>query len=73
MVTFTKEEAERLAEIWPPIARYIEYSLTWFVTGDTPLTDETWAAFEAELTELGMPEVIGIWQAAVDRYEEAKR
>ena len=72
-VTFTEEEAARLAEIWPPLGRYIEYRLTWFVTGDEPLDDSTWAAFRDGIDGLGMREVVQIWQTAADRFEEAKR
>ncbi|MBR5345690.1 MAG: hypothetical protein IK127_07675 [Clostridia bacterium] len=70
-VFFTEEEAERLSKIWPELGSYIEYQLTWFVTGEESMDDAGWNAFCAKLTELGMDEVIAIWQGAVDRFEEA--
>ena len=72
-VFFTTEEAARLAEIWKPLSSYIENELTWFVTGEKALDDEGWDAFCAEVKNLGMDEVISIWQGAVDRFEEAKK
>lgn len=72
-VFFTRGEAARLAELWSGLGVTIEYQLTWFVSGDDPLTDETWEAFIASLREQGMDEVVAIWQTAVDRYEEAKQ
>ena len=72
-VFFTQEEAAELARIWASLGVTIEYRLTWFVTGDEPLNDETWAAFLAALDEGGMAEVVRIWQAAVDRWQAAMR
>ena len=72
-VFFTEQEAARLAEIWPPLAVYIESRLTWFVTGEEVLDGAAWDAFCAKVNELGMDEVIAIWQGAVDRFEEAMR
>ena len=72
-VFFTEQEAARLAEIWPPLAVYIESRLTWFVTGEEVLDSAAWDAFCAKVNELGMDEVIAIWQGAVDRFEEAMR
>ena len=36
-----------------------------FVTGDTPITDESWTAFTAGLESRGLDEMIGIWQKYV--------
>lgn len=72
-VFFTAEESARLAEIWPPLASYIEKQLTWFVTGEESLDDAGWDAFCAEIDRLGMEEIITIWQGAVDRFEEARK
>ena len=66
-VCLTAAEDARLAEIWPAIQRMAETRMTWFITGDQPLNDETWNAFCEELDSLGMPEAVRIWQGAMDR------
>lgn len=63
----TAEESARLASLWAPIMEYAETQMTWFVTGDAALTDETWNTFCAKLDELGMPEVVAVWQQVMDR------
>ncbi len=66
-VMLTEAEAARLAMIWPEIGIYCENQMTHFVTGDEPLNDQTWAAFCEKMKELGMDEVVAIWQGALQR------
>lgn len=67
-VSFTEEERAELRKLWPPISRWCEEHMTWFVTGDVPLNEGTWEEFIRGAEELGMPRVTEIWQQAVDRY-----
>ncbi len=67
-VSFTAEERAELQKLWPPLSRWCEEHMTWFITGDLPLNDETWTAFADGAADKGMARVTAIWQQAVDRY-----
>ena len=70
-VTFTPEEDARLAQLMPGLSSWCETRMAWFVTGDWPLDDAHWEEFCRQTEALGMGEVTGIWQNAVDRQREA--
>ena len=65
MVTLTKEDEDRIAALQTGLSRYAEAAMAAFVTGDTPLNDETWQQFVSTVNEKGLPELIGIWQKYV--------
>ncbi|MBO4288755.1 MAG: hypothetical protein J5865_01475 [Lachnospiraceae bacterium] len=67
MVYLTEEEQAVVNRLWPELSRYCETQMTWFMVGDEELNDETWDAFCRRVEELGMPEMIAVWQAAADR------
>lgn len=64
-VILSAADASRIAELQKPLATYAEAAMARFVTGDTELTDENWNAFAAEIQNLGLDEMIGIWQSYV--------
>ncbi len=66
LVDLTKEQQSRIAELHGGIGKYAETQMVWFVVGDVPLNDETWAAFCAQVQELGIEEEVSIWQEALD-------
>lgn len=66
MVYLTEEQQARVDELILNIARYAEYQMVWFVTGDTELNDENWNTFCQTVKELGMDEMVSIWQTAAD-------
>ncbi|NLG03016.1 MAG: extracellular solute-binding protein [Clostridia bacterium] len=68
--TFTSEENERLSIIESDIQKYCENSRIDFITGKRSLSE--WDAYIAQLDELGIAELLSIYQAAVDRYEGMK-
>ena len=61
-VSLTAEDENRLAEIQRDLSGYAEKAMACFVTGDTALTDESWAEFCRTAEEKGLSELIGIWQ-----------
>lgn len=65
LVNLSKADFARIAELQSAIAPYAEKEMACFVTGDSPITDESWNAFCAKLEELGLSEMIGIWQKYV--------
>ncbi len=65
MVTLSEEDKARVDALQAVIAPYVEKSLAAFVVGDTELNDDNWNAFCAKTEELGLPEMISIWQKYV--------
>ena len=65
---FLDAEAEKRAgEIQDDLSRYVEKTMARFVTGDIELNDENWETFCRTAEEKGLPELIAIWQDALDR------
>ena len=65
LVYLSKDDQTRLDELQADAGRYVEQAMVWFVTGDTPLNDATWADFRREATDRGMDEIIAILQGAI--------
>ena len=64
-VYLTEEQTARLNEIWPALNAYAETQMAWFVAGDVPLNDETWAEFTAEAERLGLNGLTAFFQEAL--------
>ena len=65
LVYLSMDDQTRLVELQADAGRYVEQAMVWFVTGDTPLNDATWADFRREATDRGMDEIIAILQGAI--------
>ena len=65
LVFLSTEDESRIAELQAAIAPWAEQQMAAFVTGDTPITDETWDAFTGGLESRGLEEMISIWQKYV--------
>ena len=65
-VFLSKADADRVAEIQKPLDAYVQQTMACFVTGDLPLDDEQWNAFCTRVQELGLEEMISIWQKYVE-------
>ena len=65
LVYFTGEQLARLNELQLDAGHYAEKTMTWFVTGDLPLNDDTWSDFCQTLKAKGMDEIISILQDAL--------
>ncbi len=66
LVYLTEEQQARVDELIWNIGKYAEYQMVWFVTGDAELNDDTWQAFCSRVKELGIDEMVSIWQTAYD-------
>ena len=66
LVYLTEEQQSRVDELIWNIGKYAEYQMVWFVVGDVELNDETWAAFCQQVKDLGIDEMVEIWQTAAD-------
>ncbi len=66
LVWLTEADNARVNELIYQIGRYAEQQMVWFVVGDVELNDETWAEFCQTVRDLGVDEMVAIWQHAVD-------
>ena len=64
-VLMTTEELSRLAQIQPSISDIVDRYINQWITGG--VTDQNWNAYLSELEKAGVPELVGLYQAAVDR------
>lgn len=60
LVYLAPEKAARLNELQADIGLYADQQMTWFVTGDVPLSDESWADFCRTLDDKGLAELVEI-------------
>ena len=64
-VFLSEADADRIAQIQQPLDRYVQQTMACFVTGDLPLDDAQWDTFCANVKELGLDEMVSIWQKYV--------
>ncbi len=69
MITFTEDEQDILAT-YVLMDNYVDRTVASWITGETQLTDETWAAYLSELDAFTIDEMAEVRQAAYDRYNE---
>lgn len=62
LVWRTAAQQEQLNKLQMEVGKYAEQTMTWFVTGNMPLTDETWSTFTSTLEEKGLNELIALMQ-----------
>lgn len=65
LVYLTEKAQERVNAIQLELGAYAETTMLRFVTGDIALTDENWDAYVNKLDDLGLQEMIDIWQSAL--------
>ncbi len=66
LVYLTAEQQRRVDELWAEIGPYSEKTMARFVVGDYPLDDATWQTFCDTLRQMGLDEMVTIWQDAMD-------
>lgn len=69
VLNFTPEEQTRLKEIYPPIQTYVSETAQKWVMGGEEI-EGSFDRFVIRLKEMGMDEVLTIYQAAYDRYNQ---
>lgn len=62
----TRSQAEEIAPQQAKIGRLVDEAISRWVNGEDEISDETFAAFEAELNEAGIDEFIAFWQKVLD-------
>lgn len=63
----TDAEAARVSELQGALGTAVDVGIARFVTGEEALTDETWQAYQDELTALGADELVEIFAGVVAR------
>jgi putative aldouronate transport system substrate-binding protein len=66
-MTFKSSEASRAAELNNPIATYAAEQAVGFITGSIPLS--SFDSFVARMNQMGLPELLKIYQGCYDRYQ----
>ncbi len=69
-VGFTPEETAELNKLESAVWDYANSMIPKLIMGREELTEESFAAYQAQLESLGMPRILEIRQAAYDRYVE---
>jgi putative aldouronate transport system substrate-binding protein len=65
-MTMTPEESIRAGELQGMIKTYVDESAVKFITGQADFS--TWDAYVSQVNSMGLSELLGIYQAAYDRY-----
>ena len=65
-MTFTAEESTRAGELIAAISTYVDESSIRFITGQNNFN--TWDNYVNRVNTMGLPELLRIYQAALDRY-----
>lgn len=60
--TLTAEQAARVAPLQSAIGRLVDESIARWVTGETEISDESFADFERQLRDAGLEEFMAFWQ-----------
>ena len=60
--TLTEEQSARIAPLQSAIGRLVDESIGRWVTGETAISDESFAAFEQQLKDAGLDEFMAFWQ-----------
>ncbi|MDR0898567.1 MAG: extracellular solute-binding protein [Oscillospiraceae bacterium] len=66
MVKLDNEDAIEQARLFTEIEKFMQESITAFITGG--VTDENWASFQATAEAVGVPEYIELYQKGYDAY-----
>ena len=60
------ETKQKIAEIWKELGSWCEIQMTWFVTGETELNDQTWNAFCEEAGTRGADALTDVFQKLLE-------
>ena len=72
-IVFTVEENEQNAEYEGDFLTFAPTEILAFLTGNTPLNDDTWNDFCQKCEDMGINEIIKVYQAAYDQYLAGER
>lgn len=64
--SLTKAQEEEIAPLQAAIGRLVDESIARWVLGETEISDETFAQFEQQLNDAGLPAFMEFWQKILD-------
>ena len=67
---YAVEEADRLSELTTDIFNLTETQRAKWICGQEELTDASWKKYVGEMEKMGVQEMMDIYQAAYDRYQD---
>lgn len=67
-LTFTEDESAQVTTLVTEISTYATEAILKWVVSEAELTDESWAQFQSTLIDMGIEDVMEIYQDAYDRY-----
>ena len=65
--TLTKEQSDTVAPLQKELGYYVDMQIARWVLGEEEISDESFAAFEEKLNELGLNEFLSFWQDVLNR------
>ena len=65
--TLTGEESAAIAPLQEQLGYYVDMQIARWVLGEEEISDESFAAFESKLQELGLQEFLAFWQKVLDQ------
>lgn len=73
LVWLSEEDQNRVNELMLQIGAYAEQQMVWFIAGDVKLNEQNWEKFCDKVYDLGMQEMLDIWQKAADQRAETEK
>ncbi|MDP4152552.1 MAG: extracellular solute-binding protein [Bacillota bacterium] len=71
--SYTEEESDQLSSLEADLFKgHYDIAVPAFITGQTPINDETWNQYVAKFNEIGLQKYMDIYKAGYDRYKKAK-
>lgn len=70
---FTVDENARIAEYEQDMLTYAQETCLKFMTGEVEITDQTWSDYVATMEEMGINNVIAVYQEVYDQYLAGER
>lgn len=68
--TYTVEESDQMKAIWTDLNTYIDQMTVKFITGTVPFTE--WSSYVATIKKMKVDEYMKLYDAAAERYKNAK-
>lgn len=66
LVYLSAEQQTKVDTLWATLGNWCENALARFVTGDTSLDDDAWQNFCETARDMGLDELVAIWQDALN-------
>lgn len=72
-ITFTLDEQATINEYQPDFLTYAQSEVLKFLDGAVALNDDTWASYVDTCVQMGLDDIVAVYQTAYDEYAAGKR